>query len=312
MKFHNYIVWLLIIFLTIIVYIIFLLFVERMTMFNSVGTMAITFDSLLVWLNLIFVNGFCALFNFVILSFKTIFIKSIHNDIITIKEKDNLFHEYVKTFPEQIKKLLAYKGCYVESNENENQVNKIKVSKTLKKHSSLRRVKMKRTKTNCVEFVGVNDDKERDIDIIDGENDNNNKENENDNDNEINIYNRRSKRTQTGKTKVNFDIQEYAKEKGKNINKNINAYKNNNIMSCKNVKLHNRESLLIVDNWDNKNSEGKNQNNKVINVKKNSKTKISLSPNRKSKEIDKKRVGVNNKKTKEESQRRLMNNFSVK
>jgi hypothetical protein len=83
-------------------------------------------------------------------------------------------------------------------------------------------------------------------------------------------------------------------------------------MSCKNVKLHNRESLLIIDNWDNKNSEGNNQNNKVINVKKNGKTKISSSPNRKSKEIDKKRVGVNNKKTKEESQRRLMNNFSVK
>jgi hypothetical protein len=311
MKFHNYIVWLLIIFLTIIVYIIFLLFVERMTMFNSVGTMAITFDSLLVWLNLIFVNGFCALFNFVILSFKTIFIKSIHNDIITIKEKDNLFHEYVKTFPEQIKKLLVYKGCYVESNENENKANKTKVNKTLKKHSSLRRVKMKRTKTNCVEFVGVNDDKERDIDIIDEENDNN-KENKIDNDNEINIYNRRSKRTQTGKTKVNFDIQEYAKEKAKKINKNANVNKNHNIMSCKNVKLHNRESLLIIDNWDNKNSEGNNQNNKVINVKKNGKTKISSSPNRKSKEIDKKRVGVNNKKTKEESQRRLMNNFSVK
>ena len=310
MKFHNYIVWLLIIFLTLFVYIIFLLFVERMTMFNSVGTMAITFDSLLVWLNLIFVNGFCALFNFVILSFKTIFIKSIHNDIITIKEKDNLFHEYVKTFPEQIKKLLAYKGCYVESDENENKANKIKVSKTLKKHSSLRRVKIKRTKTNCVEFVGVNDDKERDIDIIDEENDNNNKENEIDN--EINIYNRRPKRAQTGKTKVNFDIQEYAKEKGKNINKNVNVNKNNNIMPCKNVKLHNRESLLINDNWDNKNSEGNNQNNKVVNVKKNSKTKISLSPNRKSKEIDKKRVGVNNKKTKEESQRRLMNNFSMK
>ena len=164
---------------------------------------------------------------------------------------------------------------------------------------------------NCVEFVGVNDDKERDIDIIDEENDNN-KENKIDNDNEINIYNRRSKRTQTGKTKVNFDIQEYAKEKAKKINKNANVNKNHNIMSCKNVKLHNRESLLIIDNWDNKNSEGNNQNNKVINVKKNGKAKISSSPNRKSKEIDKKRVGVNNKKTKEESQRRLMNNFSVK
>ena len=314
MKFHNYIVWLLIIFLTLFVYVIFLLFVERMTMFNSVGTMAITFDSLLVWLNFIFVNGFCALFNFVILSFKTIFIKSIHNDIITIKEKDNLFHDYVKTFPEQIKILLDYKGCYVESNENESKPNKLKVRKTLKKHSSLRRVKIKKTKTNCVEFVGVNDDKERDIDIIDEDNDNN-KENVNEieNYNDINIYNRRGKRFQTGKQKVNFDIQEYANKKRQNTNININAYKKNNVMPCKNVKLNDRESLLIADKWSNKNREENEQKNKVINVKKNSRTKISTSPTRKSYNSKKNKVDINsNIKSKKDSQRELMNNFRMK
>ena len=335
MKFHNYIVWLLIIFLTIFLYIIFLIFVERIVFFNSVGTMKITFNSLLVWIDFIFVNGICALFNFVILSFKNIFIKSIHNDVVLIKEKDNLFHDYVKNFPEQIKKLLAYKGCYVENNENENIGNKPKVNKTFKKHSSLRRVKIKKQKTNCVEFIGVDDDKEKDIDIIDDNNDNNK---ENEDENEINIYNRRGKRFKTDKKTVNFDIREYEKKK-KDEAINLNINKRDNLKSSKNVKLHNRESLLLIEKWEvNNNNENNinNQNNKkVINVKKNNKSKIISSPyntrnkdinkknnkpkinfspfNTKNKDIDKKRILLDNKKTsKEESQRGLINNFSMK
>ena len=337
MKFHNYIVWLLIIFLTIFLYIIFLLLVERMVFFNSVATMKVTFSSLLVWLNFTIVNGLCSLFNFVILSFKTIFIKSIHNDIILVKEKDNLFHDYVKTFPEQIKKLLAYKGCYVENNDKENLGNKSKVNKTFKKHSSLRRVKIKKQKTNCVEFIGVNDDKEKDIDIIDDDNDNNK---ENDYENEINIYNRREKRFKTDKKTVNFDIREYAKKKGETINLNINNNKNDNLKSSKNIKLHNRESLLLIEKWDvndnNENNNNNQNNKKVINVKKNNKPKINFSPyntknkdnekknnkskisfspyNTKNKDADKKRILLDNKKTSKEesSQRGLINNFSMK
>ena len=313
MKFHNYIVWLLILILTISTYIIFLLCVQRFVMFNSVGTMSITFNSILVWLNFLFVNGLCSLFNFVILSFKTIFIKSIHNDIIKIKEKDNLFHDYAKTFPEQIKKLLAYKGCYVETNEDENKESKVKPIRTFKKHSSLRRVKIKRQRTNCVEFIGVDDDKEKDIDLIDDENDN--KENNNNgNEKDINIYNRRVKRFQTGKLKPTFNIQEYAKKKGQNFNTNGNN--KNNLKSNKNVKMHDRESLLIIDKWENNNNNNKievnNQNNKDNHKKKNSKSKITLPPNKKSKELDKKKVLSNNKKTKNETQRGLINKSSVK
>ena len=311
MKFHNYIIWLLIIFLTFVLYISFLLVVERHVSFNSVGTMQITFNSLSVWLNFIIVNGICALFNFVILSYKTIFIRSLHNEVILIKQKDNLFHDYVKTFPEQIKKLLIYKGCYVESNDNDNKELKLKPIRTFKKHSSLRRVKIKRQRTNCVEFIGVENDKEKDIDIIDDE-DEQNKENQND----INIYKRSDKRFKTGKAKVNFDIREY--DKKKNEKKNINLDNKgieliddnpkdkiikNNFKSSKNVKLHNRESLLLVEKWDVKNSDNSKEkindnyiNNKqeIVNVKKNMKYKFN------------KKIG------KEESQRELINKFSVK
>ena len=353
MKFHNFIVWLLIIFLTIVLYILFLIVVERYVIFNSFGTMKITFSSLSVWLNIFVVNGICALFNFVILSIKTIFIRSIHNKIILIKEKNNLFHDYVKTFPEEIKKLLIYKGCYVESNDNDknndNKGFKLKPIRTFKKHSSLRRVKIKKEKTNCVEFVGIDDDKEKDIDMIDDD-DEQNKENQNNND--INIYSRRQKRFKTGKAKVNFNIHEYAKSKNQNININNNNslidnnIKNNNInnniiknsnlknsnikngnlknsniknnyKSSKNVKLHNRESLLLIEKWTVKNNDNSkekiNNRNEFSNAKKKLNLRFSFSPEKKNKDIDKNRINLNNKKTvKEASQRELINKFSVK
>ena len=188
---------------------------------------------------------------------------------------------------------------------------KLKPIRTFKKHSSLRRVKIKRQRTNCVEFIGVENDKEKDIDIIDDE-DEHNKENQND----INIYKRSEKRFKTGKAKVNFDIREY--DKKKNEKKNINLDNKgieliddnpkdkiikNNFNSSKNVKLHNRESLLLVEKWDVKNSDNSKEkindnyiNNKqeIVNVKKNMKSKFN------------KKIG------KEGSQRELINKFSVK
>jgi hypothetical protein len=318
MRFHNFIVWLLIIFLTVIPYIIFLSFVQRFTTFKSFGTMNITFRALLVWLNLLIVNGFCSLFNFCVLSFKTIFIKSIHNEIIKIKDKESLMHDYVKTLPEKIKMLLALKGCYIEDNDNKEI--KPRVLKTFKKHSSLRRVKIKKQTTNCVEFIGVDDDKEKDIDLIDDDK-------ENAGENGINIYNRRQKRFKTGKLKVGFKIQEISLEK-KSIDskssKNIKVAPNNNskqnsaitIKSGKNLFQSNRESLLLVEKWDrpNKNDkkyyteQNKNKNNKTNNAKNNNKTKINSNIGVKSREQDRKKLAYTNKKeSNESSQRNLLN-----
>ena len=266
MKFQNYIVWLLILFFTFFLYIVFLLLVENMSDFNSVGTMKVTFTSLLIWANIFSVNGLCALFNFFILSFKTIFIRSIHNDIILIKEKDNLFHEYVTTLPTQIKKLLAYKGCYVENSDKEN---KPKVNRAFKKHSSLRKVKIKRQRTNCVEFVGVDNDKEKDIDINEIEKENNK---EKDDLNEINIYNINKKKQKAGKLKPTFNIKE--KEIKKNKEVKINLSPNKKIVSAKNL-LKSRESLLIDEKWEVKNNIGNKdniqKNKKSIKLKKGNK-----------------------------------------
>ncbi len=302
MKFHNYIVWLLIIFLTVTLYVLFLFLVENSTNFNSVGTMKVTFSSSIVWINILLVNGICSLFNFLILSFKTIFINNLHNEIITIKQKDNLFHDYVKTFPENTKKLLIYKGCFVEEDKD----NKPKVIRTFKKHSSLRRVKMKRQKTNCVEFIGIDDDKERDIEINDDGNDNENKENEDEND--VNVYKRRKKKFKTGKMKVNFQIKEYTKKKNEQLN-NAKNNDNNLISNKKNIKQHDKEFLLLKEKW-----KVNNNNNNNIN-KKNNKVKLNLNSEKikKDKDSDKKKLNLLNKNiSKEESQRGLISKISIK
>ena len=306
MRFHNYIVWLLIIFLTVTLYVLFLLLVENSTNFNSVGTMKVTFSSSIVWINILLVNGICSLFNFLILSFKTIFIKNLHNEIITIKQKDNLFHDYVKTFPENTKKLLIYKGCFVEEDKD----NKPKVIRTFKKHSSLRRVKMKRQKTNCVEFIGIDDDKERDIDINDNDNDNENKENEDEND--VNVYKRRKKKFKTGKMKVNFQIKEYTKKKNEKLN---NSKNNNNILisTKKNIKQHDKEFLLHKEKWKVNNNVNNNNDNNIN--KKNSKVKLNVNSEKtkKDKDSDKKKLNLLNKNiSKEESQRGLISKISIK
>ena len=319
MRFHNFIVWLLIMFLTVAPYIIFLVFVQRFTTFKSVGTMDNTFGALLVWLNLLIVNGFCSLSNFLLISFRTIFIKSIHNEIIKIKDKESLLHDYVKTLPEKIKMLLALKGCYIEDCDNKEI--KPRILKSFKKHSSLRRVKIKKQRTNCVEFVGVDNDKEKDIDIdmIDDDK-------ENEGENGINIYNRRQKRYKTGKLKVGFKIQEKSLEKksvDSKSSKNVKVSPNNNskqnsaltIKSGKNLFQSNRESLLLVEKWDRPNKNDKkinteqnnNKNNKTINVKNNNKTKINPMIGVKNREQDRKKLTYANKKSNEQSQRSLLN-----
>jgi hypothetical protein len=224
-------------------------------------------------------------------------IKNIHNELVTIKQKDNLFHDYVKTFPEKIKQLLIYKGCFVEDDEKNN---KPKVNKTFKKHSSLRRVKMKRQRTNCVEFVGVSDDKERDIDFIDDDNDNDKEVENNDG---ISIYQRRKEKFKTGKLKVNFNIQEFAKQKNNILNANNNDNNSTHKINLfskseKNIKKNIKDSFLVVDQK--KDIKDDNIKNKHIN-------NTSISNSSEQKKIDgKKKLAINEKIIKHESQRGLV------
>ena len=80
-KYHTFINWLLIIFLTFVLYIIFLVIVQRVSVFKSMASMKVTFDSLLVWVNFLLVLGVCFCIDLFILSFNALFLKSLKHDI---------------------------------------------------------------------------------------------------------------------------------------------------------------------------------------------------------------------------------------
>jgi hypothetical protein len=72
-KFHTWIHFAILIIVSFISYIVFLIIVQKLTIFNSVGTMRVAFKSPIMWLDILLVCGFCGLIEFFYLSFLYIF-----------------------------------------------------------------------------------------------------------------------------------------------------------------------------------------------------------------------------------------------
>ena len=72
-KFHTVIHFIILAIVTFIAYIVFLTLVQKMALFNSVGTMSVAFSSPVLWLNLFLVSGSCGLIEYFILCFYFIF-----------------------------------------------------------------------------------------------------------------------------------------------------------------------------------------------------------------------------------------------
>ena len=72
-RFHTWIHAIILFIVTFLSYIIFLFFVEHFTVFNSVGTMKVAFNSPILWLNILLVSGLCGLIEFFILAYKFVF-----------------------------------------------------------------------------------------------------------------------------------------------------------------------------------------------------------------------------------------------
>ena len=118
-KYHTFINWLVIIILTFVSYIIFLVIVQRVSYFNSMATMKVTFDSLLIWLNFLLVAGICFCIDLFILAFNALFLKSLKHDIQLLQDKDNISQEYINTLSNPIKELLYEKLFDKGTNEEE-------------------------------------------------------------------------------------------------------------------------------------------------------------------------------------------------
>ena len=68
-----------------------------------------TFNSTLVWMNIIFISGFCGFIDFIVLVFKQFFMKRIYNMVKPLK-KDDISYEYIKTMPQELQDLLLAIG----------------------------------------------------------------------------------------------------------------------------------------------------------------------------------------------------------
>ena len=119
-KYHTIINWIVIILLTVIAYIIVIVIVQKSTFFNSVGSMDVTFSSGLLWFNFLAVSGYCFIIDFSILAFNTLFKKSIQNQVMLIKNKDDISIEHIQTLQEPIKTLLLQKIQNIKIEDQKN------------------------------------------------------------------------------------------------------------------------------------------------------------------------------------------------
>ena len=72
-RFHTWIHVTILFLVTFLSYIIFLIIVQYLTIFNSVGTMRVAFKSPILWLNILLVSGLCGLIEFFLLAYKFVF-----------------------------------------------------------------------------------------------------------------------------------------------------------------------------------------------------------------------------------------------
>jgi hypothetical protein len=113
-KYHTWINFVILGVITFVAYIIFLIIVHNMSMFNSYGTMYVAFNSGKLWLNLLFVGGTCCLIDFFLISLRYIFFPSLKTQLqILVNQKQDMKISNINSMPKSIKEVL---GIYGEFN----------------------------------------------------------------------------------------------------------------------------------------------------------------------------------------------------
>ncbi len=119
-KHHTFINWIIIATLTFLLYILFLIIVEKINIFTSTGTMKVTFDSSLIWLTILCVCSFCGLIDFVILAFNQIFIKNMYHYIRSIVNRNDISYANILKLPIEIQNILLEDEKVKEYNKGNN------------------------------------------------------------------------------------------------------------------------------------------------------------------------------------------------
>ena len=105
-RFHTWINFVILLIVSFISYIVFLIIVQKLSIFNSVGTMGVAFRSSIMWLDILLVCGFCGLIEFFILSFFYIFNPNtvlILKKILAQKGKLDTLDDLPKSIIEKVK-----------------------------------------------------------------------------------------------------------------------------------------------------------------------------------------------------------------
>jgi magnesium-transporting ATPase (P-type) len=116
-KYHTYINLIIILTLTYLLYVLFLIIVEKVNVFTSTGTINVTFNSTLVWMNIILVSGICGLIDFIILAYNQLFVNNIYHHIRGLTNKNDISYKYIETIPIELKELLLENDKVKEFNE---------------------------------------------------------------------------------------------------------------------------------------------------------------------------------------------------
>ena len=126
-KYHTWINCVILLVITFIAYIIFIIIVHHLSMFNSVGTMQVAFSSPKIWLNILFVGGTCALIDFFILGMEFIFFPSLTTVLQVLVNKNiEMNKENVEKMPKLVKEILGNYNEFNKDNESGIEDNKNK------------------------------------------------------------------------------------------------------------------------------------------------------------------------------------------
>jgi magnesium-transporting ATPase (P-type) len=127
-KYHTWINFVIILVITFVAYIIFIVIVHNMSMFNSVGTMYVAFNSARMWFNIIFVGGTCCLIDYFLLCLEFIFFPSLVNKLqVLVNQKIDMSINNINKMPKIIKEIME-NYCEVSSDDNFNQAETKKVN----------------------------------------------------------------------------------------------------------------------------------------------------------------------------------------
>ena len=123
-KYHTWINAAILFVVTFLSYIIFLVIVQKLSMFNSVGTVGVAFNSGRLWMDVIFIGGTCGIIDFTMLSVQYVFFPTLTKTLQQMINKGNNMNlTNNKDIPKIIKeKLNEYEQFKNEKEEINNEI----------------------------------------------------------------------------------------------------------------------------------------------------------------------------------------------